>query len=217
VSVPGDLLAALPGVDLVIWDFDGVLADTEPFHERAYRAALAHLGVNVRDDFFRDLIGRSEEDIWHVLRQRYGLPADMLGRFREERTRRYLDMVRTSLHPAPYVRPLLATTSRLSTPSVIVSAGRLFVIEGLLARWGLTGCFAEIHARPATGPAAVPKPRRLEMLAGSCPGTVLLIEDSPRYLELGRRLGMTTVAVDHSLNHIEGVPADFSLTIARPS
>ncbi|MEM1423430.1 MAG: HAD family hydrolase, partial [Planctomycetota bacterium] len=46
-------------MDALIFDFDGTIVDTEPLHEAALRAALAPLGVPVRESMS---IGLSDED-----------------------------------------------------------------------------------------------------------------------------------------------------------
>lgn len=48
----------------VIFDFDGVLADTEGLHLRAFQAALTPLGLPLdRDDYFARFVGLNDHDL----------------------------------------------------------------------------------------------------------------------------------------------------------
>ncbi len=48
--------------DAILFDFDGVLADTEPLHFACWRDVLAPLGIHVDWQSYRNCIGLSERD-----------------------------------------------------------------------------------------------------------------------------------------------------------
>ena len=48
-----------------IWDFDGVVAHTEPLHEASYRELATRRHYRFADDFFSELVGNTEDWIWH--------------------------------------------------------------------------------------------------------------------------------------------------------
>jgi beta-phosphoglucomutase len=43
-----------PGIEAVLFDFDGVLADTEPIHWRVWRSLLAGQGIDLTWDYYRE-------------------------------------------------------------------------------------------------------------------------------------------------------------------
>ena len=59
-----ELEAALRAADTVVFDFDGVLADSEPLHLRSYRELMVADGGGIDEETFRGLIGRKEREIW---------------------------------------------------------------------------------------------------------------------------------------------------------
>jgi len=49
----------------VIFDMDGVIVDSEPRHERAFREVVAEIGYDGRHGIdFSDYVGRSDQELW---------------------------------------------------------------------------------------------------------------------------------------------------------
>ena len=59
-------------IKAVIFDMDGVIADTEPLHELARNKLLAELGLDV-ETISPTAIGRSKRAFWGEVAQTYGL------------------------------------------------------------------------------------------------------------------------------------------------
>src|ERR1700753_2206604 len=74
-TIPPELRSLLAGTKALFWDFDGVIADTEPVQEFSYQAVMSDFGAVPEANFFTPLIGTSEPDIWNVLLAQYSLPA----------------------------------------------------------------------------------------------------------------------------------------------
>ncbi|MCS7314712.1 MAG: HAD family phosphatase [Bryobacteraceae bacterium] len=63
--------------EAIFFDFDGVLADTEPLHYRAWRDALEPLGFDFTWEVYRsDFIGLSDSDLVRRLARRATPPLD---------------------------------------------------------------------------------------------------------------------------------------------
>lgn len=49
----------------IIFDFDGVLVNSEPLHEWAIRTSISHLGWDFsREDFYRHIVGRGDHNAY---------------------------------------------------------------------------------------------------------------------------------------------------------
>ena len=59
-------------IKAVIFDMDGVIADTEPLHKRARDRLLAALGLDV-EEISPTAIGRSKRAFWGEVAAKYGL------------------------------------------------------------------------------------------------------------------------------------------------
>jgi beta-phosphoglucomutase-like phosphatase (HAD superfamily) len=67
----------MPRFDAVLFDFDGVLADSEPLHYACWVEALAPLGVALTWEFFRDYcVGLEDRQMMRLLAARSDPPRD---------------------------------------------------------------------------------------------------------------------------------------------
>ncbi len=196
---PADLCAFIRArgpFGLCIWDFDGVVCDSEPWQAESYRRVLLHRGVRPPTGFFEPFVGLAEPEIWDRIGAQYGVTTEW-----PELARERLEALRPALlNDAPpnwFVRPALEALRGADTRSVIVSSGNLSVIEAYLAAWGLGDLFDAVSG---LGPGVKPKRQRMSELLASARDRVLLFEDVDAYLALGSAHGAVVVGVIHGLN-----------------
>jgi beta-phosphoglucomutase-like phosphatase (HAD superfamily) len=194
-----ELAAVLAAADTVIYDFDGVIADTEPLHMRSYGELIERLGGTLDEGGFRSLIGRKEREIWPQILHR---PADIDGLV-EERAGIFLELAESGLELDD------RTAAMLGCPSperILISSGNPRVVGRLLQHWRIADRFQEVHA---LGDSEISKPEQLRRVVAGRRGNGswrgVLVEDSPAALAEGASLGLTTVGVVHSLNRREDV------------
>jgi beta-phosphoglucomutase-like phosphatase (HAD superfamily) len=205
VAAGDDPLAeALEAADTVVFDFDGVLADTEPVHLESYRELIADVGGALDEDGFRGLIGRKERDIWPAVISR---PVD-IDELVARRAAIFLRLAAGELEPDPRVAWMVQCGF---AERIVLSSGNPLIVERLLDDWGIAGRFAEVRA---LGDSPVSKLEELRRIAAVRRSTGawrgVLVEDSPAALAEGAALGMVTVGVVHSLNRRDDVAvADF--------
>lgn len=194
----------------VIWDFDGVVADSEPLQGRAYEIILARHGATAAPNFFREYIGRTELQIWSALCERYGLTtgADTL---RDQRIAVFLERALRELTPNWFVRPLMNWFSLNGAKQFIVSSGNKLVVETLLNTWGLYSLFERIFAADLETAGAYSKIEALRSIVGIAPRETLVLEDHKSYLMDAEAFGAATVAIEHSLNDIPEGLGTFTL------
>jgi beta-phosphoglucomutase-like phosphatase (HAD superfamily) len=190
--------------EVCLWDFDGVICDSEPFQSAAYREILVRRGIRPFAGFFDGFVGRTELEIWDELIRAYAITSTPGDLIRERR-----DVLRPRLirdaRPNWFVRPALVTLATFGSRSVIVSSGDVGVIEPYLAAWSLASAFEPMSHRRGT-PSS--KRARLIELVASSTGRVLLFEDVADYLTLGSRIGAVVIAVSHGLNRNTAVGGD---------
>jgi len=197
--------------ELCIWDFDGVVCDSEPWQAASYETLLSRRGTHPRADFFESYVGLTETEIWDRLDARYDLATDRQAAARE-RSEVLRPALLTEARPNWFVRPALAAVRATGTRSVIVSSGRLDIIEPYLDAWSLAPLFDAISGQAPEVPS---KTERLSTWLASARGRVLLFEDVDAYLALGSARGAVVVGVLHGLNANSCRSAD-AVMIASP-
>ena len=137
----------------VIFDLDGLLADTECLHCRAYQMALLEHGVQLQDcDYAEHWVryGRGIAD-WVAMR---GLELDP-DALRLRKAQHYLDLLASSLRPMEGALDLLEFL-RGRTKLALASSSYRDAIDGVLAGLGIRHFFQVIvsgldvaHVKPA--------------------------------------------------------------------
>jgi beta-phosphoglucomutase-like phosphatase (HAD superfamily) len=186
--------------DTVFYDFDGVLADSEPVHLRSYGEVIAARGGRLDEAAFRALIGRKEREIWPALTGEAAGVDELV----DARAQRFLAIVERD--GMPLDRRAADMLARGSGERVVLSSGNPAIVARMLEAWGVVDRFSEVHALGDSPADKADELRRLveeRRARGAWRG--VLVEDSPRMLRTGRALGLLTVGVVHSLNRREDV------------
>lgn len=183
----------MSAIDLIIFDCDGVLVDSEPLAMRVLLAAIAAQGIEVTaETAYRDYLGRSLSAISASLATTHGAP---LGTAALQSMRGDLyTLYRQELRANPGLPAILG---QLETPFCVASSSSP---ERILLSLELTGLLPWFehniysasmveHGKPApdlflhAAQAMLAKPRRC-----------LVIEDSPAGITAAQRAGMRVFA-----------------------
>ena len=216
----------------VIFDFDGVLADSEPVHLHVFQTVLDQIGITLTaEEYYAKYLGYSDRDAFiHVLRDR--------GHDVGEAELASLLETKTGLFPQAIGEHSLyagaaACVARIgaAVPIAIASGALRHDIELILDRSGLREQFPLIVAAgetPRSKPAPDPYARAFELLCerstlGSdvVAADVVAIEDSEWGLQSARGAGLRTMAVltsytrEHLPSAEDVVPSIADVTIER--
>ncbi|HEV2491869.1 MAG TPA: HAD family phosphatase [Terriglobia bacterium] len=222
----------------IIFDFDGIIVDSEPLIFQLTRQMAAQEGWTITEgEYFHDYLALDDRGIVEHLYRSHGRPVDAARRDElvSWKVRAYADEIRDGLPPLPgaveFVRSLAP-----QFPLAIASGSLRSEIEHLLGKLGLRDAFQVVVAaddversKPApdiflkaldalralpafcaaeAGSHDVPP---APLLAREC----LVIEDAPNGVRAARAAGMPCLALAHSrplaeLAHADWVSRDFA-------
>lgn len=196
----------------VVFDFDGVLADSEPLHLAAYQEVFGALGVELsREDYYARYLGYDDQGVFRHLAEDRGwsLDDDRIAALIAQKSDVFDDLIaRTDVLYAG-ARECVETLSG-TFPLGIASGALRYEIESILARAGLRDHFKFIVASGET-PSSKPAPDpylRAAALHGVPPGACVAIEDSRWGIESAKRAGMKCVGLTTTYGEAELVAAD---------
>jgi beta-phosphoglucomutase len=191
-----------------IFDFDGVIANSEPLHFAAFRDVLATEGVALSErEYYERYLGYDDVGVFRAVSQEQGVPWDV-DRVSALVDRKAVHLERLErdgsiLFPGAdqAIRRLAA-----SMPLAIASGALRAEILRILNRAGLAQCFGAIVAAedsPASKPAPDPYLRAVDLLSAAIgqplvPSQCVAVEDSHWGLESARAAGLRTIAVTHT-------------------
>ena len=203
----------MPDFDAILFDFDGVLADTEPVHFAAWAQALAPLGITFHWDFFREhcvgIDDRSMVPLFTALADPPFDPEAIWARHPEK-----VNLFRRwTLESPPFAPELDGFLKRLhgAHKLAVVTASARIEIEPLLAAGGIAGHFDALVCGKEAGrnkPAPDPYLHAAKLLDAKNP---LVVEDSEAGIAAGRAAGFDVLVLENAAGMIEALTRRISL------
>jgi len=192
---------------LIIWDFDGTLADTRPIIEAGMDHALGALGLDpgLREKWLESVGLPVEEGIARTFGH--------LGIGLDQVTQAYRSFKHTEadslLKGFDGMGELLEELRRRGIPMAIASSKRGEPLRRQLKVLGWEGYFDPM-VTPDVVQAAKPDPESLRICLeahGLAPEEAVMVGDTPYDLDMALRAGVPSVAVGHGFSNEEAMAA----------
>jgi beta-phosphoglucomutase len=202
----------------IVFDFDGVIANSEPLHLLAFQQALAEDGVELSaNDYYARYLGYDDVGMFEALGRDRGLA--MQGGRVAELVARKGDRMQDLLHSGSVLFPGALEFIReaaAAVPIAIASGALRHEIDAIIAAAGVSNLFATIVAAgdtPESKPSPAPYRLALEQLREKTgrdldPRRAVAIEDSRWGLESARGAGLRLVGVTSSYSAEELASAE---------
>jgi beta-phosphoglucomutase family hydrolase len=188
----------------IIFDMDGVLADTGPIHYESWVNLAKELGLEFSRNFFENTFGQQSPAI---IRKFLGQEVDtaQIIEWSNHKESYYREMVKDKLKPLPGAIEIIKDLKSEGFRLAIGSSGPPENVELLLTTLKIKKCF-DVIATAAEVKKSKPEPdvflyvaNRLEINAKNC----IVIEDAPVGIEAANRAGMGTIALTTTHNKRE--------------
>ena len=196
----------------IVFDFDGVLVNSEPLHLRAYQEVLAARGILLtRQEYYSTLLGFDDEGVFRAVADQQGwtLDREQMDALIDEKSRTFERMIADGDVLYPGARECVATLAQ-EFPLGIASGALAHEIRTFLASARLDSHFRFIVGSGDT-PRSKPAPdpyRRAAELHRLAPGTCLAIEDSRWGIESAKGAGLLCIGITHTYRREELASAD---------
>jgi beta-phosphoglucomutase len=186
-------------VQAIVFDFDGVLADSEPLHLRALQGMLSPLGVMLTaEDYYAKYVGYDDAGVFRLLEaeHRWVLDEAKVAALIAQKSRIFDELIARDDVLFPGAVDCL---DRLGAkyPLGIASGALRHEIEHILQRHRLEDRFRFIVASGDT-PQGKPAPdpyARAAALHGLPPGACLAIEDSRWGIDAAKTAGLKCIGI----------------------
>lgn len=207
---------ALAGADAVVFDCDGVIADSEPTSEAAWIRAVGSAGHGMTSEEFHRFVGTTDRFVAEHYAPLLGVPAGEL----ERRARAaFLDELGSGLAVFDDAIALLDAVEREGRPVGVGSNSARWRLDAVLETAAVRHRFASSVAgdevrRPKPDPDVYA--RVVEEL-GIAPGRCVVIEDSPTGIRAAASAGCRVVAVRRGMFPLDALSgADAVVDDLRP-
>jgi beta-phosphoglucomutase family hydrolase len=183
----------------VIWDMDGVIADTAPYHFKAWQEVFQKRGVNFTEEDFRHYFGqRNDTIIRNVLGK--GLSPSEVDAIAGEKEENYRQRVSQHIKPLPGAIELLKSLREYGFKVALASSAPIENIQLVTQGLGINNHFqAIVSGRDVTE--GKPSPQGFLLAAkklGVAPENCIIIEDAVAGVTASKRAGMRCIAVTNT-------------------
>lgn len=183
----------------VIWDMDGIIIDSAPYHLKAWQEVFSKRGLNFTDDDFHSSFGmRNDTIIGDFLGE--GAPDEEIAAIGREKEASFRLKIRQNPRPLPGVVALMAALAERDLKMAIASSAPRENIELVIDTLGIARHFLVIISEKDVT-RGKPEPDGYLLAAkrlGVKPENCLVIEDAIVGVTAARRAGMHCLAVTNS-------------------
>ena len=195
--------------DAVIFDFDGVVVDSEPIHLMAFRRVLRPAGVTLTDkDYYGRYLGYDDHDCFQAAGKDNGadFSEQQIAEMTAAKTAIVKNAIAESIQPQPGAVELIAAAAEAGIPLAVCSGALRDEIELAAATIDVRETFVTIvSAEDVSRGKPDPEGYRLvlarlddalgrKLAAGCC----VVIEDAPAGIEAAKAAGIKVLAVTSS-------------------
>jgi beta-phosphoglucomutase len=186
----------------VVFDFDGVIVDSEPMHERAIRAAFHACALPANWTDWRRYAGHGDRNAFRIILEDQGVTLDERTylRVKEAKQKAVTDLIARG-EPAPYPGAIeLLRRVAAHIPTGVASGSRPHEVHPILRRHEVFDMLRTIvTADDVRQLKPDPEPYLKAAAAlGAEPRRCIAIEDTPVGIRAGVAAGFTVVAVEHT-------------------
>ncbi len=193
----------------VIFDFDGVITDSEILHFRVFNKVLSQYDIEItKNDYYRKYLGFTDLDCFKALinEGRLAIDENQINKLIEEKNQVFEELAKTEGSIIEGVREFLQMLQANNVPIAICSGALRSEIELILAEASLRHFFSVLVSAEQVKKGK-PAPDGFELALRNLneqsdnpvlPGQCVVIEDSHWGLEAAKAAGMHTIAVTNS-------------------
>ncbi|MFH0875474.1 MAG: HAD family phosphatase [archaeon] len=181
----------------VIFDMDGVIALTEKLHFLSMKNMLSELyKINLDENFFNTFIGKSEEDTWKGILDKYRIRAH-ISDLMKTRVMYIISEIDKSIVPSSGLIPLLDDLCRHNIIIGLASSTERIVVEHILSKLELTryfktiSCGDEVKQKKPAPDLYLLTMKKLNISASYA----IAIEDSPSGITAAKKAGLKCIAL----------------------
>lgn len=178
--------------DLVIFDMDGTLVDTEPHYRTVNRELFKELGFDLPVAEHDGLVGMTAEGIWGHLKKCFGLAQSVTSLIEREQHLQWHNLQLQSLMPIAGVPALVEAVGQAGMKRAVGSSSPQFMIDFIIKKIGLKPAFDTTLSGEAV-PHGKPAPDLFLALAAHfniSPARCLVLEDAHHGVQSAKAAGM---------------------------
>ncbi len=196
-------------ISAVIFDMDGVLFDSEPYHDQTTTSILESYGAKGAYEAIRPYVGRSPEDMWAAMKTKYDISASVEDLVELQWKKNIAGLKDSGLERSEGLSELLEFCHNKGIRVAVASSSRQDFMEAVFDHLDLWK-YVEVFASGSEVENGKPMPDIFLLAATRLdidPERCLVVEDSTAGVQAGRMASMYTVGYDNPTSGGQNVNA----------
>jgi beta-phosphoglucomutase family hydrolase len=185
-------------LEAVLWDLDGVIADTGIYHYQAWVDVFSKRGKTFTKEQFMQHFGQRHDTIIHSVLG--NVSKEDFDAITEEKQENYRQRVARNIKPLPGAIELIKSLGKNGIKTAIASSAPPENVDIIIKGLGIQDCF-DAYARGTEVAEGKPSPLVFLLAAeklGVEPAKCLVIEDAIAGVAAAKSAGMKCIAVTNS-------------------
>jgi beta-phosphoglucomutase len=207
--------------EAVLFDFDGILVDSEPMHHRAFTEVLDPLGMGFPwKEYVETYMGFDDRDAFREAFRAKGVDLDEenLAKLVAAKSRSFQEGIRNGVTVYRGAVPMIESLHAAGRPLALCSGALRSDIDPILTQLGVARCFDAIvsaddvrRSKPDPESYALAFARLSARYATllTVPGKSIAVEDTPAGIRSAKGAGLRVLAVTNSYGAGELAEADW--------
>ncbi len=197
----------------VIWDMDGVIADTAPYHFSAWKEVFQKRGVDFTGEDFKHVFGQRNDTI---IRKTIGkqISQSEIDTIASEKDKTFRKLVEPHIKPFPGALKLIISLKEHGFKIALASSAPIKNIQLITRGLGINNCFhAIVSGQDVTE--GKPSPQCFLLASqklGVKPENCVVIEDAVAGVTAAKRAGMRCLAITNTHPRTNLLEADLIVT-----
>lgn len=194
-----------PDINAVIFDFDGVLVNSEPLHEWAIRESVRPLGWDFStENFYAHIVGRGDENAYRRIAEWNGARVDesQLKDLLKIKWALMADGIAAGKYEVQPGALEAMQAAKSKYPIAVCSGSVRATVDALLRKLGMRELLTALVCGDDV-PNMKPAPDGYLLAAkllGASPARCMAIEDTPTGVKAARNAGIRVVGVCHTVD-----------------
>ena len=183
----------------VIWDMDGVIADTALYHLKAWQEVFQKREAKFTDEDFRRHFGQRNDTIIRTTLGE-GISPSEIEAIASEKEANYRQRVRRNIRPLPGAVKLIRSLKEHGFGVALATSAPIENIQLVMQGLGIEDSFQAIVSGREVKEGK-PSPQGFLLAAkklGVEPGNCIVIEDAPAGITAAKRAGMHCLAITNT-------------------
>ncbi|MGD9901566.1 MAG: HAD family hydrolase [Spirochaetales bacterium] len=197
--------------EAIIFDFDGTVADTEPYAWAAISKAFASYGIIFDDRYMKEYIGQTDRVVFEVITKDFNKQIDF-DAYMKQKIAYYIESaIKDGLKPFGYVAEVLETFK--NKKFFILSSNKGEAIKAILNHFGTYNHFAKIYSMLDTNLNKEHCIKNSEEFFNVPSNKLIIFEDSYKTINMAKKYGAKTVLIENELNKNFNCDYDYKINL----